>query len=695
MAYDPCVDAPSTLLELFQWVSTWERFNHNPETLKGRVPLVLKDTPPGYDAIVAYAQIQSNVPLLTTESLRQIRACYVLASGRTHKQADAERIENIARVVCKIPQAISDQSSRDEAAARDGLLPFQPLPFHSDHLSDDLFMAANYAIAFLHSAELLKGLHWGVGTTGDRPLHAGCIADSAAFILKFAMRCQRAIHPVSHLLTSVRPNGPFSIGEFSEENAHWTAYRIGIAGQSRLKSCLDPSVRFMTYAEDQPEVATAILENWDSCKEAMTTWEMPDSAKVESAIKWEAFQAEKSRQNDKRIDAGVVQPGDKKSKPQNNLAADQAGDGRVTQDTPEYLVRFEKLKELLVSRAVGGSPDEQEYANLRRELVAIPAIRNALPDFVRRCATIREFWNFIKPMFETEKYRRRTQYLQEEFSPILEALEGGQPLPDLSRPREPAASDRPKPRPDLVLVTVNEHETKAVHDAFLKATGAEEVPVPLEGRLYHNLGTINGTTVYHAISEMGSSGPGAMQQAVDKAIRALDPGAVIAVGIAFGVSEKDQFIGDILLSKQIQLYDLQRHGTKIVLRGDKPHATPRLINHFEALSQVKWKGAKVRPGLILSGEKLIDDKDYRDQLVTLQVEAVGGEMEGAGLYVASADHKVDWIVIKAICDWADGNKKINKKQRQKKAARNAADFIVESLKYAALKRMDQGVQTRP
>jgi nucleoside phosphorylase len=270
-----------------------------------------------------------------------------------------------------------------------------------------------------------------------------------------------------------------------------------------------------------------------------------------------------------------------------------------------------------------------------------------------------------------------------------------QPFLDRSRPREVAASAGATPRPDVVVVTVNEHETKAIHDAFLEATGADGVPVSLEGRLYHNLGSINGTTVYHAISEMGSSGPGAMQQAVDKAIRALEPGAVIALGIAFGVRENDQSLGDILLSRQIQLYDLQRAGIEIVLRGDKPHATPRLINHFDAFSQVKWKGAKVRSGLILSGEKLIDDKDYRDQLVKLQAEAVGGEMEGAGLYVASADHKVDWIVIKAICDWADGNKKVNKKQRQKKAAKNAAQFLVESLKYAALKRVDPLTGTSP
>lgn len=248
-----------------------------------------------------------------------------------------------------------------------------------------------------------------------------------------------------------------------------------------------------------------------------------------------------------------------------------------------------------------------------------------------------------------------------------------------------SATPGPAPNPDVVVVTVNEHETKAIHDAFQAATGIAAVPAPLDGRVYHNLGTLNGTTVFQAISEMGSGGPGAMQQVVDKAIRALDPGAVIAVGIAFGVSEDHQSIGDILLSKQLRLYDLQRAGAKIVLRGDKPHASTRLINHFESFTHTKWKGVRVRPGVILSGERLIDNIDYRDQLLTLEREAVGGDMEGAGLYVSCHEHKVDWIVIKAICDWADGNKGVDKTARQELAAKNAAQFLIQALQYAPLK----------
>ncbi len=253
------------------------------------------------------------------------------------------------------------------------------------------------------------------------------------------------------------------------------------------------------------------------------------------------------------------------------------------------------------------------------------------------------------------------------------------------------------PRPDVVLVTVNEHETRAVHDAFLAATGHEAKPVSLGCRSYHDLGKIGATTVYHAISEMGSGGSGGMQQTVEKAISNLEPGAVIAVGIAFGVNEEDQLIGDILVSKLLRLYEQQRIGKKgkITPRGASPDASPRLMSHFRSFQQTKWAGAKVRFGVVLSGEKLIDNIDFRDSLVKIEAEAVGGEMEGAGLYVSSYDGKVDWIVIKAICDWADGNKGVEKEERQKLAAKNAAEYVVNSLKYASLLHPNGGAHHRP
>jgi nucleoside phosphorylase len=71
-------------------------------------------------------------------------------------------------------------------------------------------------------------------------------------------------------------------------------------------------------------------------------------------------------------------------------------------------------------------------------------------------------------------------------------------------------------------------------------------PFTLGDRTYHDLGTVNGSKVFMAISEMGSGGSGASQQTVQKAIEHLNPHAVIMVGIAFGINETKQAIGDVL-----------------------------------------------------------------------------------------------------------------------------------------------------
>lgn len=239
---------------------------------------------------------------------------------------------------------------------------------------------------------------------------------------------------------------------------------------------------------------------------------------------------------------------------------------------------------------------------------------------------------------------------------------------------------------DILLVVVTEPETQAVIDAFRPVSG-EPTKVTINDRVYHNLGTVNNSRIFLALSEMGAGGVGGAQQSVSKALIALEPNAVLMVGIAFGVDDQKQSIGDVLVSQQLSLYELQRKGQDIRLRGDKPHASPRLINFCRTVAFVPGAslGFKVRVGLLLTGEKLIDDVDYRNQLLSLEPEAIGGEMEGGGLYVACHDAKTDWIVIKAICDWADGNKSNpSKKQDQATAAKNAAAFtlsVIQSVSF--------------
>jgi nucleoside phosphorylase len=240
---------------------------------------------------------------------------------------------------------------------------------------------------------------------------------------------------------------------------------------------------------------------------------------------------------------------------------------------------------------------------------------------------------------------------------------------------------------NILIVTVTEVEGQAVLNAFQSATQQKARAETHGDRVYQNLGRLNNSQIFMANSEIGSQGLGAAQQTAQKAIAALRPQAVFAVGIMFGINKEKQEIGEILVSQQLMPYELQRVGKReIILRDDRPHSSPALINFLKS-AKLTWQGSKVHFGSLLSGEKLVDNLDYRNNLRKLASEAIGGEMEGAGIYVSCQDAKVDWIVVKAICDWADGNKSQGKDEYQKLAADNAAKFIVHALQHAPLPRL--------
>ncbi|GIF55261.1 5'-methylthioadenosine/S-adenosylhomocysteine nucleosidase family protein [Asanoa iriomotensis] len=232
---------------------------------------------------------------------------------------------------------------------------------------------------------------------------------------------------------------------------------------------------------------------------------------------------------------------------------------------------------------------------------------------------------------------------------------------------------------DVLIVTATRVEARAVIDTLTADHGSVARPHFIGDKTYFDLGTISGARVYLTQTEMGSGGPSGSILTIVDAISALGPASVVMVGIAFGIDEHSQQIGDVLISRQVASYDLQRVGTqsgrrKIVLRGDRTTASPRLLDRCRAAA-LDWNHCPVHFGLVMSGDKLVDNLRFRDELVRLAGgEAVGGEMEGAGLYASAHRRKVDWILIKGICDWADGNKDMMIAERQLNAAMNAARF---------------------
>jgi nucleoside phosphorylase len=212
---------------------------------------------------------------------------------------------------------------------------------------------------------------------------------------------------------------------------------------------------------------------------------------------------------------------------------------------------------------------------------------------------------------------------------------------------------------DVLLVTVTAVETVAVRRLFSIVQRHF-----ISNRTYYDLGEVGGAKVFLVRSEMGAGGQSGAILTIQRAIDTLSPSAIIMVGTAFGVNPEEQKIGDILVSQQILYYELQRVGSGpnrhrfvIISRGDKAAASPKLLNRFRD-GAMEWKKAnepaKVKFGLILSGDKLVDNYDFREQLRAFGPDAIGGEMEGAGLYATVQSNKIDWILVKAICDWVDG-----------------------------------------
>ncbi|GGF27891.1 5'-methylthioadenosine/S-adenosylhomocysteine nucleosidase family protein [Hymenobacter cavernae] len=232
----------------------------------------------------------------------------------------------------------------------------------------------------------------------------------------------------------------------------------------------------------------------------------------------------------------------------------------------------------------------------------------------------------------------------------------------------------------IVLVTVTQIEKECLHERLTPLHGLENILVVQKQFYTYYLGMLGKYAVCHVESRMGSSGAGASTMTVQQAIEFVKPTFIMMVGIAFGVNNKEQRIGDVLVSELIIQYEnIKVKRGKIQCRGYKQMSSVLLLNRF--VNPIGWEFAltptrrsRVLSGNMLSGEKLIDDVKYRNQLVRLFEPVVGGEMEGTGLASVAHAYSKNWLVIKGICDFADGNKGINKVKKQYLAARAAVDL---------------------
>ncbi len=176
------------------------------------------------------------------------------------------------------------------------------------------------------------------------------------------------------------------------------------------------------------------------------------------------------------------------------------------------------------------------------------------------------------------------------------------------------------------------------------------------------MGVFGSYNVVHvSCDHLGPTSPQASITTTIDAITFCKPKVVVMVGIAFGAGVK-QKIGDILISESVVSYEIQKIGMKESLNRATPaQAYTTLLNRFKNITDWNFSINNKRPtiitGLLLSGEKLIDNPQYKAGLLDDYPMAVGGEMEGFGLATACNSRSiVHWIIVKGICDFADGKK---------------------------------------
>lgn len=241
-------------------------------------------------------------------------------------------------------------------------------------------------------------------------------------------------------------------------------------------------------------------------------------------------------------------------------------------------------------------------------------------------------------------------------------------------------------RPDekLLLLTCASPETAAVARCFHPV--GEPALVVGGQQPYRYLGKHGQHHVFTVVTP--DLGPQEAQSTVNLAFQDLNPRTVVAVGIAFGIDASKQRIGDVLVSTSVQGYEIARvEPDGHITPRQLPRMTPRTPGHRfldrESYGCPPGWPAEAWPriarGVLLSGGKLIDNVDFRNSLLDLWPNGVvGGEMEAIGVVAAAeADQgKRDWIIVKAICDWADGHKNHpDKDARQVLAAWNAALLV--------------------
>ena len=187
----------------------------------------------------------------------------------------------------------------------------------------------------------------------------------------------------------------------------------------------------------------------------------------------------------------------------------------------------------------------------------------------------------------------------------------------------------------FLIVTVTDTEQKEVLKNLKPLPNFNNVLTTYKDNLTFNLGVFGVYGVVVVQSGMGATPTDGSINTISAAIDVWKPKAVVMIGIAFGVDNIKQQIGDVLISGKIIPYDLRREGKTTIFRSEVPSASLLLRNRFQSIAP-RWdytlpsgKKAKYKICEMLSGDVLIDNLEFRNELLKVfpEKEAKWKELE--------------------------------------------------------------------
>ncbi len=136
------------------------------------------------------------------------------------------------------------------------------------------------------------------------------------------------------------------------------------------------------------------------------------------------------------------------------------------------------LANLLTARATGLSAENSEFEFLRRELLQNSNIASMLPSWLKQHRNLDSFWGYVKEKYVT--YAERRTYISEQFTPLLDLLEFGQPITSNTAsnavqapPMNTSAVARNKRK--VFIVHGRDNEAKYEVSRFIEQLGLEAI----------------------------------------------------------------------------------------------------------------------------------------------------------------------------------------------------------------------------